>query len=103
MQHAEAVASVRPHQYERILSTSYAAEFIRYVGRGCCRFAVYRDNHIPGREACIGRRAARPHILNHSAAYILRQLDLVADVRCKVRQAQAPTPLATAILCYFMG
>src|SRR5579864_2704733 len=103
VQNPEAISTIRPHKQQRILALGNFSESLSHVARALHFVPVHLENDISLLQPGIVSRTSRLHLRDHRTVNVTWRLQLVAQVRGKILQTEAPVHLSLAFAGSFIA
>src|SRR5271157_964213 len=94
VKHAEGTAAVTPYQHHCVLSLGDIGEGLLDIGSTLRRTTVHADDDLSGLETSFFGGAAGLNALDNRSLQVFRCLQLLANIRSKVRNSDSPARLA---------
>src|ERR1039458_6559048 len=94
VKHAEGTAAIAPYQHHRVLSFRDIGEGFLDIGSALRRATVHADDNLSWLESSFLGGAAGLDALNDRSLQVFRGLQLLADLRGQVGDADSPARLA---------
>src|ERR1017187_5857480 len=94
VKHAEGTAAIAPYQHHRVLSFRNIGEGFLDIGSALRRATVHADDNLSWLESSFLGGAAGLDALNDRSLQVFRGLQLLADLRGQVGDADSPARLA---------